>query len=394
MSVPWEKHRVTKYNPEKACGGYTLFIPYTSNNVWLIDMEGNFVHGWRLPSLARCHAMLLPNGHLLFNTSAPLPPPDDMSCPRTGWGLGGGLFEVDWEGNVVWTYLDKLEVHTGFRMDNGNTMIPIQTKVRNELVSALRGGIPNSEDRGMIWTEGFDEVTVDGKVVWQWSMADHLDPEIHVLCPLEFRGDYTHLNSCEVLDDGNILTSFRNIDTVCIIDKETGNIKWQWGPGEISHPHNPTMQKDGNILLFDNGAHRKNGSLITYSRVLEVDPITNRIMWEYRADPPQTFYSSLISGCQRLPNGNTLICEGMKGRLFEITRAGEIVWEFINPFYSPHPGQISRVTKHPSLTWRHSNAVFRAYRFTPDYPGLKDKDLVPESLYWVNRLYGKDSFEG
>ena len=81
-------------------------------------------------------------------------------------------------------------------------------------------------------------------------------------------------------------------------------------------------------------------------------------------------------------------------RLFEITRAGEIVWEFINPFYSPHPGQISRVTKHPSLTWRHSNAVFRAYRFTPDYPGLKDKDLVPESLYWVNRLYGKDSFEG
>jgi len=393
MAVSWEKHRVTVYKAQKACDGYTLFTTYTSNNLWLMDMKGNYVHRWVMPSTPRCHGLLLPNGHLLCNTSTPLPAASDMSAPRTGWGLSGGLIEVDWEGNQVWKYVDKYESHTGYRMENGNTMIPIQTKVSDELSSRLKGGMPGTEDRGMIWTEGFHEVTREGKVVWEWDMADHLDPEVHVLCPLEYRGDYTHLNSCEVLPDGNILTSFRNIDTICMIDKATGKIKWQWGPGEISHPHNPTLLDNGNILLFDNGAHRQNGSLITYSRVLEVNPATNKVEWEYKANPPQSFYSSLMSGCQRLPNGNTLISEGMKGRIFEITKEGEIVWEFINPFYAPHPGQISRVTKHPTITWKYSNAIFRAYRYLPDYPGLKGKELNPEKIAWVNRLYGPEAFE-
>ncbi len=136
-------------------------------------------------------------------------------------------------------------------------------------------------------------------------------------------------------------------------------------------------------MLFDNGSHRQNDSLISYSRGVEVNPATNKIEWEYKADPPQSFYSALISGCQRLPNGNTLICEGLKGHVFEVTMDGEVVWEYLSPFYAPLQSIGRR--------FGYSNALFRAYRYMPNFPGLKGKDLSPEKLDWVNRLYGPET---
>ena len=390
MSILWRRFGLMLYKREKACHGYTLIDPFTSNDVWLIDMRGNYVHRWIMPTPPRNHGVLLPNGHLLYAThEVPVRPASEMAYPRTSWGLGKALIEVDWENNPVWKYEDTFQSHTFYRMKNGNTMISRIMRVPDGLASKLKGGMPGTEDRGMMWTDGLHEVTPDGKVVWEWSMADHLDPEVHVSCPLAYRGDFTHMNSVEELPDGNILTSFRNIDTICIVDKATGNIKWQWGRGEVSHQHTPTLLNNGNILLFDNGAHRQDGSLISYSRAVEVNPVTNKVEWEYKANPPQSFYSALISGCQRLPNGNTLICEGLKGRVFEVTMDGEIVWQYINPFFAPHAGQQTKVIKHPSLVWRYSNALFRAYRYMLDYPGLKGKDLTPpRELDWVNRLYG------
>jgi len=381
MAIPREKHGVRIYKAEKTCDGYTLINPFTSNDVWLIDMRGNYVHKWVMPTIPRNHGVFLPNGNLLYSTMAPLPSIEDMSVPRH-WGVSAGLVEVDWEGNLVWKYLDKCQSHTFYRMENGNTMIPRVEVVPDEVAVRVKGGMPGSEDRGAVWSDGLHEVTPNGEVIWKWSAADHLDLDVHVMCPLSYRGDWTHMNSCEVLPDGNTLTSFRNIDTICIIDKATGNIKWQWGPGEVSHQHAPTLLDNGNILLFDNGAHRKDGSLINYSRAVEVDPATNNIVWEYKGDPPRSFYSSLISNCQRLPNGNTLICEGMKGRVFEVTTDGEIVWEYLNPFYGYHDVH---------GYYGHSNSLFRAYRYMPDHLGLKDKNLSPENLAWVNGLYGPEA---
>ena len=113
-----------------------------------------------------------------------------------------------------------------------------------------------------------------------------------------------------------------------------------------------------------------------------------KIEWEYVADPPQSFYSALLAGAERLPNGNTLICESMKGRVFEVTPEGEIVWQYINPFYAPHRsrGKVS------IIGWRYSNAVFRAYRYSAEYPGLAGKVLHPDNLPWINRLYGPQAF--
>lgn len=390
MNIPWKKHKVSLYKPKKTCDGYTLIMPFTSKDMWLIDMRGNYVYRWRLASTPRNHGVLLLNGNMLYGKAAPLPPQSDMSFPQAGnWGTGGGIIELNWESNEVWSYVDKYQSHTFCRLENGNTLIPRVTRIPDEMAPGLKGGLPGSEDRGMMWTDSLHEVTPEGKIVWEWNMADHLDPKTHKTCPLGYRSDFTHMNSAEFMRDGDILVSFRNIDTICIIDKETHKIKWEWGPGDISHQHSPTELDNGNILLFDNGAHRQDNSLITYSRALEVSPVTGKIEWQYKADPPQDFYSSLISGCQRLPNGNTLICEGMKGRIFEVTMDGEMVWEYFSPFYAPHGSGGENTT----TSWPLTNALFRAYRYMPDYPGLKGKDLSPEKHNWINRLYGPEAFD-
>ena len=104
------------------------------------------------------------------------------------------------------------------------------------------------------------------------------------------------------------------------------------------------------------------------SRVLEIDPISREIVWQYDAScsgrPFWTFYSSFISSARRLPNGNTLICEGMNGRLFQVTIDGDIVWEYVNPIFGQWTDH--DVESGGSL----SNWVFRAqpipYDWVPD----------------------------
>ena len=74
-----------------------------------------------------------------------------------------------------------------------------------------------------------------------------------------------------------------------------------------------------------------------------------------------SFFSANISGAQRLWSGNTLICEGNRGCLFEVAPDGEIVWEYVNPYLSPHPA------------FGTTNWIFRAYRYAPDAPQLQGR---------------------
>ncbi|MEO7015160.1 MAG: arylsulfotransferase family protein, partial [Leifsonia sp.] len=95
--------------------------------------------------------------------------------------------------------------------------------------------------------------------------------------------------------------------------------------------------------VFDNqgGAGYPPAPLGIYagSRVLEIDPCTKEIVWQYTAEdsgrPSWEFHSSFVSNAQRLANGNTLITEGMRGRLFQVTAQGQIVWEYQSPFEAP-----------------------------------------------------------
>jgi len=244
----------------RAYDGYTLFAPLGGPGVWLIDMEGNFVHHWDVEHGAGPHGVLLPNGNLLFAGATPDNPIADLG------GGGGELLEIDWNGNVVWRYDDPYMHHDFQRLANGNTMILRWVKTPRDISARVKGGMPGTEMDGELWSDCFREITPGGEIVW-----------------------------------------------------------------------------------------------------------------EFKEDLALKYYSSFISGCQRLPNGNTLICEGTLGRFIEVTPDKEVVWEYISPFYN---------RKIPWLGL--ANLVFRAHRYGPDYPGLKGKDLTPGRLELVAKEKDKE----
>jgi len=370
------KYSVTFYEPSKAYDGCTLFSVAGRNDVWIINMQGQIVHHWDLPYPAGEYGCLLSNGNLFYQGSVPI---EEAPLPTFG-GIGGHLLEVDWDNNLVSKYDDLYHTHDAQRMENGNFMIVRYVPAPKSITSRVRGGIPGTEHEGTMWANVLREVDPNtGKVAWEWLAYEHLDPESDIICPSEQRIEWTHCNTVQILANGDILTSFRSINTIAIIDKKTGDIKWKWGPGELCHQHDPTMLDSGNILIFDNGAHRRSSGP-SYSRVLEVNPKTNRIEWEYKDNPVYEFFSGVAGGCQRLPNGNTLITESCLGRIFEVTLSGELVWEFVNPFYSYWQDQ-------------HQNFIYRAYRYGPNYEGLKGKKLTPMRFNLLNQLYGPSAFE-
>ena len=287
--------------------------------------------------------------------------------------------EMDWNSNITWRYKDPyMNMHDWVRKENGNILISRFVEVPKDIMHRVMG----SGTEGVLWCDNLQEITADGKVTWEWVAYEHLDPELDAPLPTGTPGQVSMFNSWNTwnslveLPNGNIMVSSPRTSNIYIIDKATGEIEWRWGKGIVSFQHNPTMLDNGNILVFDN----RGGGFPGYSRVLEVNPSTGDVEWVYKADNPVDFYSHFIGGCQRLPNGNTLICEGAKGRLFEVTATGETVWEYVVPFFSRSTGL--------SIDYGLSNAVHRANRYGPDYPGLQGQKLDAGKLELWNRLYG------
>ncbi len=371
---------LTLYRPEKAHNGFTLFTPMTGvpSNAWLIDMQGWFVHRWQLPGWVRYHAELLPNGNLLFALHDPETPVANLAF------ASGLLVELDWDSNIVWSYREPcMDGHDRAYMKNGNILIQKVVEVPKDMAAKVKGGVSGTEIDGVMWGYTLQEITHEGKVVWEWLSHDHLDPELDSIHPEVYRHQWPGWNSLEELPDGNIMACSWGTCNIYIIEKATGDIRWRWGRGKISFPHNPTMLDNGNILVFDNGRYNVNFWPPDYSRVIEINPTTNEIEWEYKAQNPVDFHSTYISGCQRLPNGNTLICEGAMGRFFEVTPSSEMVWEYVVPFYAHGP---------TGSSFGLSNVTFRCLRYGPDYPGLQGKKLDAEKLELWNRLYGPEAF--
>ena len=240
------------------------------------------------------------------------------------------------------------------------------------------------------------EVDWEGNIVWKWNVSDHFselgfdemqktvlfrNPNYHPIGE-EGQSDWMHINSMSVLgpnkwyDQGderfhpdNIIWDARETNILAIISKETGKIVWKIGPdftasrelrkiGQIIGQHHAHMiprglPGEGNILVFNNGGWAgygapcrtsKDGTKVDkrdYSRVIEIDPVTLKVVWEFTGSVwggmipsigNTKFYSQLISSAQRLPNGNTMITEGSDCRMFEVTPDKEVVWE-----YYPHP---------------------------------------------------------
>ncbi|MEU8004204.1 arylsulfotransferase family protein [Catellatospora sp. NPDC049111] len=157
--------------------------------------------------------------------------------------------------------------------------------------------------------------------------------------------DILHTNTLEILpanpdgiwDHGDVLICVRELDTIAVIGLADAAVKWWWGPGQLSGPHQPTLLPDGQILVFDNGRTSQR------TRLLAIDPATKRVTWSWTADPPESFFCPLAGGCQPLPNGNLLVTNSTAGAAFELTRDGRVVWDVSLPVgvYGAERGRVS-----------------------------------------------------
>ncbi len=330
------------------------------------------------------------------------------------------------EGNPVGYYVPEMQCKT----DSGNTLILSHQNLVAENITPYP-----------IYDDVVIEVDWDGNVVWKWECHKHFEEfgfsEDAKKAIREFPAgnhsggyDWCHINSMSKVgpnkwyDAGderfhpeNIIMDARVTNIIFIVSKETGEIVWKLGPDYsegkakeigwiIGQHHAHIIPKglpgEGNILIYDNGGRAGYGApnamsptgtnsvVRDFSRILEINPVTMEIEWavnpkDLDIEQPfnsDFFYSMYISGAQRLPNGNTLICEGSNGRLIEVTNDYEIVWEYISPYW----GSVTRKT----------NMVYRAYRYPYDYvPQVEPpKEVAIERIDNVDyRLPGAKSKE-
>jgi len=343
---------------EQAFDGYAL-VPQ-GESVSLIGAGGDVVHRWRAPA-PLSYARLLADGTLMGLLGG-----DPKQPPKIANGEVVGIVELDAAGRIAWKYEGDRLHHDVWRLEDGSYHALGFEPLSLEQSRAIRGGCPHEEDPECIWADTIEHIRRDGSRETIWRAADHLDPETHVLCPLDSRKEWTHANSIRIMRDGSWLLSFRLTSTVVKLDRATGAVLWSWGPGNTSHQHDARELDDGHILIFDNGVHRARAP--GFARVLEVDPATDAIVWQYLDRTVLAFQSFMAGGAQRLPNGNTFITEAATGRLFQVTPTGETVWEWVN-------GELVDTVFGPTPV------VFRSHWYGPGDPRLpgplRGRDTAP-----------------
>ncbi len=326
---------VVHHDRERAFGGLNLFSPRELAAGFLMDMEGRIVHRWAAAAPAEAihasgwqHVELARGGDLLVIVKdAALLRLDRRSELRRALS---GRFHHDL------AEADNGDLYTFVRRDRMVTLHGIEVPVLDDLIVLVAGGeIRREISLFELFPDRFSRKHVEMirrqsvERGYYEAMAAPRTADQAVI-PGDAHGDLFHLNSVEILGRdlaglgkaGDLLISIRNMNTVAIFDPEALEVRWSWGPGELEWQHHPTLLENGRILIFDNGVVRE------YSRLLEIDPASGEIVWEYRADPPATFYSRSRGASQRLPGGNTLVTESDAGRVFELDPDGRVVWDY------------------------------------------------------------------
>jgi len=351
------------HDSERSFQGFTLIAQMAHEQAYLIDNAGEVVHRWALPGALGSKACLLANGNLLCSAFTR----DGRALPgaiHIPGALGGRLLELDWDGNIVWEHTDPNQHHDLCRLDNGDTLYIAREEMTAEEAARVPGGVPGSglpqpENQGKMFADVVRQVNAAGDLVWEWRFKD-VDPSLFALSGDCHRGEWAHANSAAPTLDGDILVSFRHIDTIMIIDKSSKEIVWSKTDRTWGHQHHSNMLPNGNITLFANGMNNLYQPL--HSRAIELDPKSGDVVWEYTDPQRWTFFTPVMGGVQRLANGNTLLCESINGRVFEVTHGGEIVWDYICPNFHPVPALRGS-----------GNALFRAYRYAADSPEIANR---------------------
>lgn len=345
---------LTGYDAGKSAGGYTLIAPQTSNGqVFLIDAQGSVVHQWQLPVRPGRHAVILPNGNLGYNGNHPQS--EDRYAPWSMWH-GGDFYEVTPAGDIVWRYEDPSHHHDALWLDNGDLLYVACEPLSAEFTARIPGGAAATPGQ-ITYGDVIRRVNRQGQLVWEWRAAEHLKPENFPIHAGFGRLHWPLINGLGVQADGTVAMSLRTTSGVIGVNPSNQQVQWHIGADIVSHQHAPVPLANGSVLIFDNGNFRP-GSHICYSRVIEVEPHTGAIGWCYQDEVPNWFYTPFMGNAQRLWNGNTHITESSTGRLFEVTPAGEVVWEFVIPWFDRYGDEAARKTG-PGLL----NSVFQTFRY-------------------------------
>jgi len=330
---------VARHDPKRAYPGLNLYTSRDLCRADLVDMDGRILKTWRdSPCGSWSNAELLPDGSLVVPAvTAKVRGADNRELARHAC-----LLRLGWDGQLVWR--SAVAAHHDVELTPSGQLAT--------LTGAWRA-IPDYGQGVEVEDHAIALVGQDGMLLEQASLYDLLarnavgfklqavavTREPGILGRLFGKGsiDLFHSNTVEwmsrpalaarspIYSPDNVLVTIRHQDTIAIIDWKAKRLVWAWGQGELSGPHDGTLLDNGNILVFDNGLARG------WSRVVELDPIAKRIVWEYKAPRPTDFFSIARGACQRFPNGNTLITNSDHGQAFEVTPNGEIVWEFLNP---------------------------------------------------------------
>lgn len=260
---------------------------------------------------------------------------------KTGFVGGTEIAEIDLEGNVLWR-INIEEKDIVFHHD-------LQMNKDHQILSIYRDYIMHDlTEKGIkkdtLWGDGVMVMDTTGKVVKKWSAWDHwnLDTDKRLE---EYSGDRFHFNSLAFDADGNYLLSTPIENQVWKVNATTGAISWKLGKGgdfkmdSIDHfyfQHAAHIDKDGNLMLFDNGDFSPNDttkvhkSSRTLSFKLDTSAMTATTM--INSVLPPRYYTSRMGSAYLMPNDNLLQTSSKTGGVVVTDQKGKVQWAINTPF--------------------------------------------------------------
>ena len=347
----------------EAVEGLTFYLSADRQGAKLIDMAGETVHEWQMrfrdvwadprhvdepvaaDKIRWRYAHLYPNGDVLAVFEA-----------RGAVPHGYGLAKINADSEVIWKLGRR--IHHQVEVTDEGTIYAVEQIYRD----LERSPIPNQPQiKAKEGSEILEDVIVEvGPNGWEGDRIRVLDAIIespfrdiletfpsrsHRELYNERAWDPAHVNDVEVanaavaetvpaVDAGDLLVSIRPLQAIVAIDPATHRAVWA-SRGIWTRQHDPDVLENGHLMVFDNLGQAGPGG---QSRILEINPRTNGVPWDYAGTAQAPFYSFTEGSQQRLENGNVLITEAQRGRLVEVSRQGGIVWQYNNPAVDERDG--------------------------------------------------------
>jgi hypothetical protein len=313
--------------PALAFEGLNLFVSSHAPQAILMDMDGNVVRTWAcdaskaFPAI-RFRGRLQHEGAQFFRDALLLPDGDVVAMFQDI-----GLVRLGAASEVRWAW--QASVHHEIFADGGGSIWTLTHEKRPW---------PDLHPDGPVLDDFVVELSPDGRPIRQVSILESFQRSLYLplLTRLRHEADVLHTNSVQIFDGslakrsrlfrkGNILLTIRDLGFLAILDPDEHRIVWAL-TGQWHRQHSARLLPTGHLILFDNL-----GTLRAASRILELDPFTQEVLWRFGGVPGEDFFSETNGFVRRLPNGNTLVGEANGGRVLEVTPDRRVVWEFTNP---------------------------------------------------------------